>query len=94
MNYRLTKWVADNKILHDEQNGFMKKRSCQDHLQSFYSIVQTRKLQGCDTFTAFVDLSRAYDNIPRDHMWFKLQQLGLKGNILNALVSLYKNVSC
>ena len=94
MNYRLTKWVADNKILHDEQNGFRKKRSCQDHLQSFYSIVQTRKLQGYDTFTAFVDFSRAYDNIPRDHLWFKLKKLGLQGNFLNALMSLYKNVSC
>ena len=91
---RLTYWVKDNNILNDEQNGFLKNRSCQDQLQTFHSIVETRRLQGLNTYTTFVDFSKAYDRVPRTHMWYKLSRIGLKGNILNALQAMYSNVKC
>ena len=94
LNSRLYKWTDDNNILNDEQNGFLKGRSCQDQLLSFFSIVQTRKSQGSDTYCAFVDFSRAYDTIPRDHLWFKLSQLGVPGRFLHAVKSLYVNTKC
>ena len=94
INFRLSKYVEYNKVLHDEQNGFLKERSCQDQLQSFLSIVQTRKSQGSDTYCAFVDFSKAYDTISRPHLWFKLDKLGISGKMLGALQSLYNNTRC
>ena len=41
INFRSVKWVKCNKILHDEQNGFLKEHSCQDQLQTFRSVIQT-----------------------------------------------------
>ena len=32
LNSRLCKWLEDNDILVDEQNGFRRNRNCQDHL--------------------------------------------------------------
>ena len=94
INSRLVAWVEENELVHDEQNGFRKKRSCQDQLKTFYSILQTRKAQGLETFTSFVDFRKAYDSISRTHLWYKLEKLGLHGSILNALKSLYHNVKC
>ena len=43
LNQRLTEFLEDGNILADEQNGFRKKRSCQEHIHSLYSIVNSRK---------------------------------------------------
>ena len=94
INVRLSGWVEINDYLVDEQNGFRKKRSTIDHLLSFTNIIQSRKSRKLDTFTAFIDFSKAYDRINRHFLWFKLERLGLSGNILTALKSLYTNVSC
>lgn len=94
INNRLTSWTSENKIINEEQNGFIKHRSCQDHLQSFTSIIETRKLNGRDTYACFIDFSKAYDRIPRSHLWFKLNKLGVTGNILKALQALYSGVKC
>ncbi len=35
-----------------------------------------------------------YDNVNRDCLWFKLQNLGVKGRFLSAIKSLYEDVKC
>ena len=51
---------------------------------------------GLHTFVTFVDFSKAYDRISREHLWYKLRQIGLNGdsNILRALQALYNDVKC
>jgi len=44
LNNRIDKYLHANNILHDEQNGFRKKRSCQDHISSLYFLIENRKL--------------------------------------------------
>ena len=63
-------------------------------MQTFLSIIQTRGAQELESYTAFVDFRKAYDLIPKEHLWYKLFKLGLSGNILVALKSLYTNVKC
>ena len=92
INKRIMDWVDNENILNDEQNGFIRKRSCQDHLQSFMSIIETRKLKGLHTFVSYVDFSKAYDFIPRNHLFHKLANIGITGNILMAIKSLYFDV--
>ena len=94
LNGRLIKWLESNKSLADVQNGFRKERSCQDHVYSLYSIINNRKLKRKDTFTCFVDMRKAFDTVNRECLWFKLLKAGIRGNILHAIQSLYKDVSC
>lgn len=94
INDRLTCWVENNNILEEEQNGFRKGRSTVDHLVSFSNIIESRKLRKLNTFVAFIDFSAAYDRINRNFLWKKMECLGLNGNILNAVKSLYSNVEC
>ena len=94
LNQRLSKWCNDLDIIVDEQNGFRKDRCCLDHLTTLSSIIDIRKKSKKSTFCAFLDFSKAYDHIPRDLLWSKLHDLGIKGNFLKCLIAMYANVSC
>ena len=95
LNNRLTKWLEENNILSESQNGYRKDRSCLDHLYTLSSIIQTRKFRRQSTFVCFVDAHKAFDSVNRNCLWYKLRQLGLKGKMLSAIQSLYRDVqSC
>ena len=40
-------------------------------------------------YTCFVDFQKAYDSIRRDSLKHKLEQLGIKGNFLDIITSIY-----
>ena len=92
MNNRLIKWAETNEILADEQNGFRKGRSTIDHISSITNIIETRKLKRKQTFAAFIDFRKAYDSINRPLLWTKLEDLGIGGNILTVIKSIYNDV--
>ena len=92
LNNRLVKWADANGILADEQNGFRKGRSTVDHISSRTNIIETRKLKRKQTFVAFIDFRKAYDSIDRSLLWLKLEDLGIGGNILNVIKSMYNDV--
>ena len=94
LNKRLLQWLESNGLLVDEQNGFRKDRSCQDHIYSLYSLIHNRKMHKIDTYTCFVDCRKAFDTVNRDCLWFKLMALGINGKFLQSIQSLYMNVSC
>lgn len=58
LNARLSKWLDENNVLVDEQNGFRRMRSCIDHIFSLYSILQNRMLLKEDTFCCFIDAKK------------------------------------
>jgi hypothetical protein len=42
LNHRLSSWLENNNILCDEQNGFHRVRSCEEHIHSLYTILNDR----------------------------------------------------
>ena len=93
LNNRLNEWAEENNVIVNEQNGFRKERSTIDHVISLTSILDTRKDSKLSTFCAFIDFRKAYDTIHRDILWNKLSSLGIHGKMLQAVKSLYTNVS-
>jgi hypothetical protein len=91
---RLTDWLEANGIIREEQNGFRKNRGCLDHLYTFSSIVQNRKLCKKDTFACFIDAKKAFDRVNRDCLWYKLRSIGIHGAFFNCIKSLYDDVKC
>lgn len=94
LNCRLMKWLEQNEKLCDEQNGFRANRSCQDHIYALYSLLKSRLSLKLSTYTCFVDARKAFDRVNRTCLWYKLQSLGIKGNMYNAIKSLYTDVKC
>ena len=43
-------------------------------------------------FCSFIDFSKAFDYVVRDILWFKLIQYGVRGKILDIIVSMYRDI--
>ena len=54
INKRISKYLEDNDILGEEQNGFRKFRSCEDYIFTLNSIIRNNK----QTFATFIDLKK------------------------------------
>ena len=92
LNKRLSSYLEINDLLVEEQYGFRKQRSCADHLFSLSSVTEARMKMKLDTFVCFIDFRKAFDSIPRNHLWDKLQRIGVRGKLLKVIQSMYSNV--
>ena len=81
LNNRLLAWAEESNVLNDEQNGFRKLRSCIDHMYVLYTTVKNRLLHNNETFACFIDAKKTFDKVDRDCMWYKLYNIGVKGNV-------------
>ena len=84
LNARVTEWAERNNKFVEEQAGFREGRSTIDHLFILTEVIRSRKEQRKDTYCAFLDLKKAYDTIPRDTIWERLHQVGIKGKMKSA----------
>ena len=85
--------AEESNVLNDEQNGFMKLRSCIDHnMYVLYTTVKNRLLHNKKTFACFID-AKTFDKVDRDCMWYKLHVIGMKGKMFIAIKSLYTGVT-
>ena len=92
LSVRLTKFSDSIELLGNEQAGFRKNFSTSDHiftlhvLIAIYTKVLKKKLYCC-----FVDYSKAFDSVPRVHLWYKLLTCGINGKILKVIKGLYSS---
>ena len=91
LNTRLQKFLEENEILVEEQNGFRASRSCIDHIFTLCTILRNRKSMGLDTFLSFIDYKKAFDSVDRHLLLYKLSKIGIVGNFYNAIKSMYSN---
>ena len=85
LNNRIVNVAESKGIYVEEQNGFRKLRSCEEHLFSITSIIRNRKKDGLPTFVGFVDYEKAFDRVNRPLLFHKLQKLGFGGKILQSM---------
>lgn len=43
-------------------------------------------------FCAFIDITKVFEYVVREELWFKLKNLGIGGNILNIMKSMNASV--
>ena len=85
LNTRLTGYLETNDMLADEQNGFRKQRSCEDHVFTLNSLIKNKS----NVFTAFIDLKRCFDYVDRDMLLYKLLLHHIDGKFYNSIKSIY-----
>ena len=93
LNNRLRNYLEVNEIIKDEQNGFRKDRSCQDHVSSLYFLLENRKLNKLDTYACFVDFRKAFDSVTRELLWQKMAANGINGKYLDCIQALCTNMT-
>ena len=76
------KAITDVKVM-DEQGGFRAGRGCNDQIFVVKQIVEKTIEKNKKTYTAFVDLEKAYDNVSREKLWVVLDKYGIKGKLFS-----------
>ena len=89
LNNRLSSWAEKYNVLIEAQAGFRANMSTVDNIFALQGLTSHVLNQGKKLFCVFVDFSKAFDYVVRDN---KLTQLGIRGNILNIIKSMYNGV--
>ena len=79
------KWVKG-------QAGFKRKHSIMDHLVTLSIIAKECRDNESDLFCCFEDFRIAFDTLPRNSMWNRLEELKVPFELRVATIRLYKKV--
>ena len=90
---QMLEFLEENNLLCPHQSGFHSSDSCQSQLLSiahdiYASFNQSSTLE---VKANFLDTSRAFDKVWHDGLLFKLECIGISGNLLSLLKSFLNN---
>jgi hypothetical protein len=74
-----------------QQAGFRIREECAGHICALYEILSRRSIMGERTYVAFVDITKAYDTVPIEALFRKMELIGLSGKVLTYFRALYSN---
>jgi hypothetical protein len=89
LNNRLVGWAEAAGIRAPAQAGFRPQRSTSHHAFVLHHMIHTYKSRRKPLYCCFVDLAKAYDSVPRDLLWQRLHDVGVRGCMLHAIKALY-----
>ena len=91
INDRLYSYLANAKILGNEQAGFRPKHSTLDHIFALHVLSNYYVHEKKQLYCAFVDYSKAFDFVDRAYLWQKLLDSNINGKVLNVVRNMYNN---
>ncbi|UYV66133.1 FAM120A [Cordylochernes scorpioides] len=94
LKIRLSNWTENRAIIPENQAGFRKKHSCQDHIFTLVSLIQlTLRRKRRKFYAFFIDLKKAFDMVPQALLWKKLLDIGLNLRFINLIKNYYENMT-
>ena len=63
-----------------------------DNLFVLHGLISHALNKNEKLFCAFVDFTKAFEYVVRDILWYKLIKLGVRGKILNVVMSMYNHI--
>jgi hypothetical protein len=91
LNNRLTSWAESYAVYIEAQSGFRAGMGTVDNVFVLHALITHCVNRGQQFYCGFVDFTKAFDYIVRDNLWWKLINLGVTGNMLNIIRSMYKS---
>ena len=84
--------AESSDILGNIQMGFRPKFSCADNLFLMDTVIEImKKAKNKRYIMSLLDISKAYDRVPRVLLWEKLKGYGMPDPLLNVIKNAYKN---
>ncbi len=93
-NNRIVKYLEENGLYAEEQNGFRQKPSWSGHIFTLSTTLRNRKFQNKSTFLAFLDAEKVFDRIDRDLLLYILLTNGVKCHIYESIKAIYQESIC
>jgi len=85
-------WLESEGKWAKVQAGFRRHHSTTDHLVTLRIIVEECRNDKSNLFCCFVDFRKAFDMVPRNNLWNKLEELKVPVELRAATIRLYENV--
>lgn len=85
MKHRLVTFLTKNKILSENQFGFLEGSSTGDALYAFTSEVTKNLNLGTKCLGIFIDLAKAFDTVPHNQLLTVMSHYGVRGTVLNLI---------
>ena len=92
LNNRLNDWAENYNIYIEAQAGFRKNMSTTDNVFVINSLITHVLNSNEKLYCAFVDFTKAFDFVVRDILWYKLIKQGVRGKMLDIMMSMYSIV--
>ena len=89
----MLEFLEENSLLCPHQSGFCSSDSCQNQLLSILHDIYA-SFDQCSTLGVranFLDISKAFDKVCHEGLLFKLECIGISGNLLSLLKSFLNN---
>ena len=76
--------------------GFMEENRAPDHIFTLKSVVNkyVTNEKGKKLYSCFVDFRKAFDSVWHNGLFHKLESMGINGNFLDLIKSIYKYTKC
>jgi len=94
MEKKLSKWAEDNGKRAKRQAGFLQHHSTIDHLVTLCVLMEESRLKGKQLYCCFVDFKKAFDMIPRNNLWRRMEELQVPSEFMLAVSHIYEKVIC
>ena len=91
---RIEKWWVDSGTISELQGAGKKKQSCVHTALLLQESVATALEEGNKVFVTFLDVSKAYDTVWTNGLFFQLNEMGLKGKIWRLMYRAYIDFRC
>ena len=92
LNDRISAYTEAAGIRATGQAGFRRGFGCNDQTLALRVIIERQRARGQRLYACFVDFKQAFDRVPRDWLWLKLERAGIDGWALQAVQALYASV--
>ncbi len=89
---RLSAWGEENCLRAGTQTGFRRHHQTLDNVLVLRALTERFRHDSQPLYCAFIDFTKAYDTVPREKLWRKLQARGVSGWMLDALQAQYAEV--
>jgi hypothetical protein len=63
-----------------------------DNIFLLHVLINKTSESGYKLYCAFIDNRKAYDYVVRDYLLYKLIQYGIRGRLLNIIISMYNDI--
>lgn len=90
---RLHKWLERENILHENQAGFRRGYSTVDNIFILQNIVALKLKKKEKVYAFFVDFKTAFDNVPRNKLFYKLFNAGLSTKFVRNIMEMYRDTA-
>ena len=91
---RLKQWWYDERIISDLQGATRSGSSCIHTALTLQETISKEREGNRNVFVSYYDVSKAFDSVWVDGLFFQLYKLGIKGSLWRILYKTYVNFNC